>query len=104
MATEAGTSYYLFTMQGEPFDLLGFDIESLEGAGELVSSSGEKLVFSSFDPEIGRLNPYRPSKQYRFPPSASGWKGITWFRFQDAGGSAVIDNVKFEPVSGQEDD
>lgn len=95
-ASEVATSYYLFSLDGAPFDLVGFDIVSLFGAGEITASNGAKIVFSSFKPEFSRFKLGNRPQPYHYSVFGEEWKNITWFIFKDAGGGATIDNLEFE--------
>lgn len=97
-ASEAGNSQYLFSLDGDPFDLVGFDIVGLYGTGELVASSGAKTTFSSLRAPYGRFKLGNRPEPYHQAVEGTEWKGITWFVFRDGGGGATIDNVEFKRV------
>lgn len=94
--SEGATSFYrISSPQGITFDLMGLDLLGLSGAIELVSSSGAKLVYSSFNPEIGAVKQDGPPKTLRLSTAEKGWTNITWFLVRDMGGEAILDNLEF---------
>jgi hypothetical protein len=99
--SESGTSFYLFSMDGEAFDLESLDVSELEGTGELQSSSGAVLRFNSYNTRFARFRNEKDPAPYRLTFSGQEWKGLTWFIFRDGGGSAAIDNLEFTAVGGQ---
>lgn len=97
---EAATSYYKFSLDGKPFDLVGVDILELSGAGEFIAPTGERAAFSAFNPAYSRFRIEKAPRPYRYAFSGKAWKGITWFMVKDAGGAATFDNLEFMPAVG----